>query len=735
MKNYFISAILFLISINSYSQEDYWVQTQLPGPLPDNYEYALGETSIIFADDTSQTVYAFDINSGDWNVLLVPTQLEWIDAKADGNVAMIYNDSIVVGYSAITNTFNALNYIGTLLILSGEEYGCIDNFAFFVTDQLFYVFDAEDAQWRSFSYTPPGAAPWGGGVFGKEDYIYLTLWITNEPPVSLTAYSLHTKTFSQFSNDYLTQPVLLDHGFTFSQTNEAPYLCLGYSAITGQFKSKSHSRYITGFGSAGWEEIVSPNICGLFVTNEQINGNTYRYYMWVYNTEIGDFAEYTFEYTYNGSNYVPVGNVCGGQTAYVIIKNVDEGNKLECLLYSAQTNSFSLFDTPLFYWSFMSFTAGGLMIDGFDEQNYFLYDVQTQAMFTHSVQWTQGIQPGINARGLGNYWSVFAYTEQYEDTVHVFSYNRATGSLYSFDLTGRASNSAYRGSDFYGLLITNLGVVVRAYLYSPSYNNWTEKDFSSTSYGGGEGNYFYLNYTNLNQTYFYDGQADQEYLFPSAQQTSHVYARDSVFLMYSIEGKYIGYSMNKHSNSEYISSRLPSQQWNNFIVLNHNGFSGSLYEHLLFDGYNNIFAPLTLTPEQGIRKISWPGGKTAFIASENGYLFAYSPNNLNGINDDHNFTGGMHYTLSQNYPNPFNPSTTLQYAISSRQFVTLKVYDILGNEILTLVNEEKPAGEHCAQFDGIGLSSGIYFYQLKAVNPESNSGQAFIQTKKMVLVK
>ena len=93
------------------------------------------------------------------------------------------------------------------------------------------------------------------------------------------------------------------------------------------------------------------------------------------------------------------------------------------------------------------------------------------------------------------------------------------------------------------------------------------------------------------------------------------------------------------------------------------------------------------------------------------------------------------YKLEQNYPNPFNPSTSILYAIGSRQFVTLKVYDILGNEIATLVNEVKPAGEYEVRFDGIGLSSGIYFYQLKAVNLSTGSGQSFIQTKKMILIK
>ena len=85
------------------------------------------------------------------------------------------------------------------------------------------------------------------------------------------------------------------------------------------------------------------------------------------------------------------------------------------------------------------------------------------------------------------------------------------------------------------------------------------------------------------------------------------------------------------------------------------------------------------------------------------------------------------FELEQNYPNPFNPKTNIQYAISNRQFVTIKVYDILGNEIAILVDEEKPLGEYEVEFDAKGLPSGVYFYQLKA--------GSFIQTKKMILLK
>ena len=85
------------------------------------------------------------------------------------------------------------------------------------------------------------------------------------------------------------------------------------------------------------------------------------------------------------------------------------------------------------------------------------------------------------------------------------------------------------------------------------------------------------------------------------------------------------------------------------------------------------------------------------------------------------------FSLSQNYPNPFNPSTSIQYAISSRQLVQLKVYDILGSEVATLVNQEQSAGNYKVDFNAKHLSSGVYFYQIKAGD--------FIQTKKMILIK
>jgi hypothetical protein len=85
------------------------------------------------------------------------------------------------------------------------------------------------------------------------------------------------------------------------------------------------------------------------------------------------------------------------------------------------------------------------------------------------------------------------------------------------------------------------------------------------------------------------------------------------------------------------------------------------------------------------------------------------------------------FTLQQNYPNPFNPTTKIQYAIPSAQFVTLKIYDLLGCEIITLVNEHKQAGNYVVNFNGENLPSGIYFYSLQT--------GGLHQTKQMLIVK
>jgi photosystem II stability/assembly factor-like uncharacterized protein len=113
----------------------------------------------------------------------------------------------------------------------------------------------------------------------------------------------------------------------------------------------------------------------------------------------------------------------------------------------------------------------------------------------------------------------------------------------------------------------------------------------------------------------------------------------------------------------------------------------------------------------------WSAGMNDSVYKWVGFLTEVNENSLTA--DD--------FRLSQNYPNPFNPSTTINFSIQTSGFVTLKVYDVLGDAVATLVNEEKPAGVYQVSFNAADLSSGIYFYKLRAGN--------FVETRKMILIK
>jgi len=90
------------------------------------------------------------------------------------------------------------------------------------------------------------------------------------------------------------------------------------------------------------------------------------------------------------------------------------------------------------------------------------------------------------------------------------------------------------------------------------------------------------------------------------------------------------------------------------------------------------------------------------------------------------------YTLSKNYPNPFNPSTDIKYGVPEQAHVSLRIYNILGQKVATLINETKPAGYYTVHFDASNLASGLYIGRLAA---KGKSGKKFVRDFKMQLIK
>lgn len=141
-------------------------------------------------------------------------------------------------------------------------------------------------------------------------------------------------------------------------------------------------------------------------------------------------------------------------------------------------------------------------------------------------------------------------------------------------------------------------------------------------------------------------------------------------------------------------------------------------------GVSNIDNFVGITRNDTLYMVCLGGYNGSIVTAVNEWL-CLGPATLTGISN--NGIVPKNYSLEQNYPNPFNPTTNIKFALPVSGNVEVKVFDVLGNEVATIVNEYKSAGTYTADFDASSLSSGVYFYTLK-------SG-SFIESKKMLLVK
>lgn len=126
--------------------------------------------------------------------------------------------------------------------------------------------------------------------------------------------------------------------------------------------------------------------------------------------------------------------------------------------------------------------------------------------------------------------------------------------------------------------------------------------------------------------------------------------------------------------------------------------------------------------------IRWPSKMTEVYTNVaiNQFLTAIEGHSLTSVTEEQGERPAA-FSLSQNYPNPFNPSTTIRYALPHAGVVTLKIFDVQGQELVTLVNEKQPAGEHAISWRADGLPSGLYLYRLQVGD--------WMETRKMILAK
>jgi hypothetical protein len=161
-----------------------------------------------------------------------------------------------------------------------------------------------------------------------------------------------------------------------------------------------------------------------------------------------------------------------------------------------------------------------------------------------------------------------------------------------------------------------------------------------------------------------------------------------------------------------------------------NGFiCGSNGDILKSTDGGNSWTKLSTHIRTTLSKIFFQDVQTGWVVGPNGLIMRTDNGggvDISGINNEISNLPN-NFSLSQNYPNPFNPGTKINYSISSRNHVSIRIYNILGKTVSTLVNETKEPGNYSNYFGASGLPSGIYFYRIEAGD--------FSETRKMILLK
>jgi len=740
MKKIIILLSVFLIAASTIAQEDGWDFLNIGHTLTSNNKYAAGSTCLIFAENNSPTVYVFNSLTGNWDSTLITTALEWTDAKADGNTAVLINDSLAVFYSALSNSFVQLRFEGQLLGSSIKLFGCKENMGYVVSETKFYVFDSEDSQVRSHNYVQVGETPYKQ-VYKGDDYLCFYLSASDLTVHTLAAYSSITKTISEFTGDNFYIFRQLEHGFIFGNFTAPDYLCGGYSSYSGTFSTKTSSIILSDVLHQYDENKVYPRLCYLFYSRSEVVNDIATFYLWVYNTLVGDFDEFSYQFNYNNMHIVPSVSGTGGQGIFHTTYDKDNNDKVNLITYDVYSRLFTQHDFNITYDYRNTFNVGGHLISVRTENKLVFYDFICNNYEFYYSDWQLNTFPSIQSLKLGNnYAAILYYKGPGINGKTAFSYNGTTDSLKLVSFSeSNAFLDAFGSIDYSLIKFVNYTETAEQIIYSNIKDDWRIIPFPSGLINYEKLGYYILIDNNLNSTYIFNPINGEEFNIPVKNQGTLI-LEDSILVLPGNDLKYYGYSSIANSIISHPNIYYSSTAQSDRIIIRYSPMNSNDPSHLLYDGNVGKFLTLlTSTQTHGSRLLTAAGIKTALTVYSKGYLIAYDPTEITSADKNNNVVIANNFQLYQNYPNPFNPSTTISWQSPVSGHQVLKVFDVLGNEIATLVDEFKPAGSYEVEFRPESSikhpASGIYFYQLKVANPEINSGQSYIQTKKMMYLK
>jgi hypothetical protein len=707
-------ALLLILSAGKLcAQEGVWIEYPLDGFGNGACMYHCGDAFCIYTRASSQYVLVFDVQIADWLKADMGSVQAFNEILSEGSVAMAWSKNLLFGYSSVTSNWDTVRFEGEVLQEHNSQlyrsYGCSDSIAFFVTKQKFYVFDSRVGSWKEYEYGYPADYK-SAMYYPHNDYIAFVLK-TSDPYglIKNVCYSAHTASFnhtnsgcniisSGFTNGFCGQRDMTGSG--------DEYQVIGYSAFDNQFDwfsyttAENEDAVLYSFSDIEADTFIAYTI-GFRTLTKPFEVVKARFYG--YSTVLGEWNSAEYDIEWESERYYGSG-IMGGRYTMDYAQEHDTENR-RFYFYSAEDGLFRKINTE-YSVTTSGFILGGTVFGIIDAESAWGYNPLTGYGNTIALQhennkytntgedyltftrWSTSseIMTMYFYNSRNNHWQsivlpknldnspiitphLFLFDEDEENDLVIYSSFRDTIIKLTFDI-----NVMYR---LHGYLIyastENKSLVLNAEDCSISEKNI---EFNQTGMGA-------------EAAAFIDKENKILYGFStlSNQWTTKVIEEEPYASF--IQGQ-IGIA-----STWYMGSSMGK-------IYAYNGFADSWVE---------------LIPKGS--HVVWTLGNQTVLVVRDSYLYAFYPHDTSSVNTiDPNIVTGS-YAKGSNYPNPFKDYTTIDYHVEEPTRVVMKIFNLMGQELCTLVDARKPAGKWTVTWDGKDINNqpvppGIYYYQLKA---------------------
>ncbi len=715
--------LLSSLNLPLHAQTGAWFRQTLHPQMSGTTLMYCGESVAAVTSEQSPVIYFFDVFTAQWTTVSLKSVKKINKIVVNGNVAVAYTDSLLIGYSALVSGWDTLPYQGEVLpsYFEPNPFGAGENLAWFVTRTHAYIFDGAIGKWKEHEISVPDNYQSGDGSFwSRDNYAAVIIYRGSVISPYMLAYSMEKHAFCELDEGgtCLDDEWKMNYGFFAYRTSGDDQIRIGYSAFKNRFEILSFQKApLVSFLARNLKN-VKENTVYAFAYSQLINPpDGCRLYCHGFDTRSGIWSEYSWDYS--STDFEFSGFYCGGQVAMLPVRNKKTG-EYSYMVYSGKNNSFTVHFPELFRDATPYGTIlGGSTVTDFDTASIWFHSVETGRTKYLSFS-REDIMSPVSGE---NYVCYRNYSRSHPDSMHVYAFNGNFDSLLVFMAPyGYGNTSSNENIVAFGTMLPNNTVQ----FYSSVIHNHNHLllpeniEYPMTYVNGKLAFVNYLSFygiydANTNGTF---SETCSKLKFQCGINVISLFKNGNQFSAYSsYTGKFHELTPPEGTYDVYAGTDIGLFR------------SLGLKKVYAFNGLTGDYVPLTDLTSDVFNTVM--GGSTALVLQGNN-VWAFSPLHATvSVPAAIAIDGGPDHFLA-NYPNPFSEATTVTYIVPKAGKVLLMVTDLRGQTLRILVSDVRQAGKYTVVWDGLNdagkpVGSGIYLLSI--------IGSNFSEARKVFLIR